>query len=199
MSLRENRVCGIACSVFQEEIEMMRDKGKIDIQFAYLDSALHIEPAKLREKLDQAIAGERGRGNRVILVYGDCHPYMSESASGKNICRIRGLNCASILLGRDRYRELRKTGAFIFLPEWTARWREIFTDHLGLNRENAKSLMGEMHTKLVCIDTGISPVPHDILKEITEYIGLPMEIVRVSPEENLLVSVKEALEIFSGV
>jgi len=49
-----------------------------------------------------------------------------------------------------------------------------------LNRDNAISLMQEMHRKLVYLDTGLAPVPENALKECSEYFGLPNEVLQVS-------------------
>jgi len=55
-----SRVFGIACSVFQKEIEMLREQGKLTIPFIYLNSALHMKPAKLRDILDREVSSYPG-------------------------------------------------------------------------------------------------------------------------------------------
>jgi len=189
-----SRVSGISCSVFQKEIEKMVEQGLLTIPFKYLDSSLHIYPAKLRRQIDQAILVEQDKGNKVILIYGECHPYMSEYTSDGGVVRISGINCGNIFLGSDVYRKLQHEGAFIFLPEWTFRWQEIFIHHLGLNKKNLRSFLREMHSKFVYLDTQISPIPENVLKEISHFTGLAMEIISVSPKERLLSKIREAQE-----
>ena len=72
---------------------------------------------------------------------------------------------------------------FFLLPEWAKRWKEIFSDHLGLNKQNAIEFMREMHTKLMYLDTGIVPIPEKELKDCAEYCGLPFVVKKISLKE----------------
>jgi hypothetical protein len=40
--------------------------------------------------------------------------------------------------------------------------------------------MQESQRRLVCVDTGLIPVPEKTLQEISEFFGMPMEIVAIS-------------------
>lgn len=65
------------------------------------------------------------------------------------------------------------------MPEWTMRWREVLPKALGLEQGTAKTLMGEMFTKLVYLDTGLAKVPVAQLDEVAAYTGLPWEIAAI--------------------
>jgi hypothetical protein len=107
------------------------------------------------------------------------------------VARTRGVNCCSLLLGRAAYRELLRAGVFFLLPEWVARWEEVFARELGLNRENARTLMQEMHCRLVYLDTGLVPVPTGVLHACAAFCGLPCE-VRSTPLEFLHQAIQDA-------
>ncbi len=173
-----NVLC-LACSVFKGELEALRARGEVDFRVDYLESMLHMRPKALRRRLESALKGEREKGVKVVLLYGDCHPHMKEHESQPGVCRVQGQNCAEILLGRERYRALRAEGAFFLLPEWAMRWRQVFKHELGLEGKTAKDLMGELHTKLVYLDTGLAPVPSEQLQAASDALGLPWEVMRV--------------------
>jgi len=182
---------GIACSIFRQEIEWLLEQKRIDIPFKYLGSMLHMYPGVLDRRLQKVVDEERKNGNNIVLVYGDCCPHMHDVESDDHVERVCGMNCCEILLGRDLYRQLCSEGVFFLMPEWAHRWREVFQHQLGLEGDNARSFMADMHTRLVYLDTGLMPIPKGLLDEISEYTGLRAEIMPVSLDQ-LLASIQDA-------
>jgi hypothetical protein len=177
----ESNIVIIACSIFKTEIENLRTDGKINVPVIYLNSMLHMYPRQLNEILDKKI--EDNRNLKIILVFGDCHARMVDYENNKNIMRTPGINCCEILLGQEKYKTLRKEGAFILLPEWAERWEEVFRDYMGFkSSENASEFMAEMHKKLVFVNTS-DKIEENTQNEITAYIRLPYEIISCSITE----------------
>jgi Protein of unknown function (DUF1638) len=118
---------------------------------------------------------------------------MHEMQNQEHFGRVAGINCCEIFLGKDLYRKLQKDQEFIFLPEWTQRWREIFHRELDLeSQEVAGSFMREFIRRLVYVDTGVIPVPYKTLHEISEFFGMQVEILNISLD-NLQDSLNNAL------
>lgn len=163
----------VACSIFRLELDAIAAAEAEFPAIIYLDSMLHMYPQKLRALLDPIILAERRKGHRVCVVYGECHPWMDGAGRDLNVQRVRGMNCIELFLGRERYCQLRSEGAFFLLPEWVERWWEVFQHELGLNPESAKSLMGEMHSSLIYLDSGLQKVPTGTLDQLSAYTGLP--------------------------
>jgi hypothetical protein len=192
--VKKKRKCiAIACGVLQRELEWLATAGVIDFPIRSLDSALHMRPELLQERMAGLLERERGENVRVLLIYGDCHPFMEDWAEGGDVVRVRAVNCADMLLGKQRYKSLVKNGAFILLPEWTGRWRDILEEFPGLGPDSAAELIHGQHSSLVYLDTGIYPVPYDELAECSEFVRLPFEVERVSLE-HLTSLIMEALE-----
>jgi hypothetical protein len=193
--MNKNAITCLACGVFKKELEFLSARGQIDFRVHTLESMLHMDPAKLQTVLETITAGHPQ--DNYLLLYGDCQPRMNEMSNKKNTARISGVNCCEILLGKEAYRKLQLEKAFIFLPEWAQRWREIFTRELGFGKaENAKMFMKDHLEKLVYIDTGILPVPVTLLKEIQEFFDLPLEVVTISLEI-LKSEIEKALQKFN--
>jgi PAS domain S-box-containing protein len=94
-----------------------------------------------------------------------------------NIVRTPGINCCEIILGSEKYRRFRKDGAFIILPEWAERWKEAFVDYMGFKTSKSiRPFMGEMHQKLIYVDTGLQKKNNLLFNEISDYLGLPLEV-----------------------
>lgn len=191
MAVDPHDIVVICCGVFQAEIGALLENDFPDLSVRCLNSMLHMHPEKLAIKLESAIDDEVRQGRKVMLIYGDCCMRMTALETVPGVVRVRGNNCCDLLLGSGEYRRLSREGAFFLFPEWTRRWRHIFSVELGLNHDNVVSLMGDMHKRLVYLDTGLSPVPEDELRECSRYCGLPWEVLKV-PLEPLRAAIREA-------
>ena len=195
---RQQMVVALCCAVFEVEVEALRQGHWSDLVIRYQSSMLHMKPEKLTVHLDKLITEELRLGNKVLLIYGDCCMGMAALAARPGVARTRGNNCCDLLLGSTEYRRLAHTGAFFLFPEWARRWRHIFSVELGLNQVNATGLMGDMHKKLVYLDTGVFPVPVTELEECANYCGLPWEALQVSLEP-LRASIQDAFDKLKAV
>jgi len=182
----------ICCSVLQAEVESLCRAHWPDQKLRFLPSMMHMHPERLASSLQSVLDSELKQGHGVVLIYGDCCAQMMTLESMPGVVRTRGKNCFELLLGPEEYRRLSQEGAFFLLAEWAHRWKEIFSTELGLNHDNATSLMQDMHRKLTYLDTGLTPVPETALRECTEYCGLPYE-VRSASLERLRLAIEEAL------
>ena len=189
----ENHPLCLSCSIFKKEIEALQASGQLELPVAFLNSMLHMVPAKLERRLQEALGAARAQDQNqaVVIAYGDCCGHMEGFESEPGTSRTEGINCCEIILGRETYRKLRREGAFFLMPEWALSWRQIFVGQLGLLGPCAKSFMQEMHSRLIYLDTGLVPVPHDTLQEASEFMGLPLEILPVSLDP-LLASLHQA-------
>ncbi len=172
----------ICCAVYKDEILVLKKRYWPNLTIHFLTSMLHMKPNLLGSQLSDLLKEEDVLEHKTLLIYGDCCMQMTDFTKSPDVVRIRGHNCIHQVLGNKEYKRLSHEGAFFLLPEWASRWNHIFKNELGLNAANAKDLMGEMHSKLIYIDTGIRPVPIEDLKDCSQYCGLPWEVLQVSLE-----------------
>ncbi|SHO47920.1 DUF1638 domain-containing protein [Desulfopila aestuarii] len=181
----------ICCSVLRREIEELLAKDYPEAELVFLDSMLHMHPEKMREAIDKEIADRPDRS--CLLVYGDCHAHMRETAEGPHCAKVNGVNCGHLLLGTEEYRTCRNSKTFLFLPEWTERWHEVFEKELGFtDRDLAREFMKENQRKLLYLDTGLIPVPQDTLNNIAEFFDMPIGVLPVTLGQ-LRQAVKDAI------
>ena len=169
----------ICCSVLRRELSALLATEYPKAEVCFLDSTLHLYPQRLHLEMDKALAA---RGDRAcVLIYGDCHAHIKDMSLNRQCSRTDAVNCSELLLGREAYRRCRAGKTFIFLPEWTMRWREIFEKELGFTDQTlAREFMQDNQRGLLYLDTGIFPVPQTTLTEIAEYFAMPVEIMPVS-------------------
>lgn len=170
----------LSCAVLRAEMEELQRRGSIDGQLIFLDSMLHMDPPLLETRLTEALQQNNNDSACLVLVYGDCSAHMLDLASRFRVGRVGVINCAQLLLGRERYRQLMREAAFLVLPEWAQRWEHIMQHELGLNKALARDLMGEHRGLLVYLDTGLVPVPEQHLHEFSSYTGLPWRVEKVT-------------------
>jgi len=170
----------LSCGVLQAELEQLHRDGRIRGELRFLDSMLHMNPERLQAALEAEVAKHVSEGSRVVLVYGDCCNRMTDLIRRFGVSRVNAVNCAQMLAGRRRYRELMKNQAFMLLPEWAPRWKEIMQGELGLSPEVARDLMRENRRELVYLDTAVAPAPREAIEECASYTGLPLRVEKVS-------------------
>ncbi|PLX19953.1 MAG: hypothetical protein C0601_00610 [Candidatus Muiribacterium halophilum] len=191
-------IFGLSCGIFEKEIRYLIENKRIDIPFQFLDSSLHMYPQKLNLVLDKKIEKLRNENKKIIIVYGECHAFMIDVDDDKYVYRTPGINCIQIILGTDRYRKLRKEGAFIFMPEWIERWKEIFSEHLGLKGELGKEMINDMHSKLVYIKTPCYEDDSKYIDEVREYFDMKVDI-EYSDLSFLEDSIKNGVKVLRNV
>ncbi|MSM38508.1 MAG: DUF1638 domain-containing protein [Geobacter sp.] len=175
-----DRTIWLSCGVVSAEMEELQRRGLIEGELLFLDSMFHMDPQQLEAELTATLEQNRGRCGCLVLVYGDCSARMLDLVRRYHVGRVAVINCAQLLVGRDRYRKLMGEKAFLVLPEWARRWEQIMKNELGLNRAVAHDLMGDNCGVLVYLDTGLLPVPEQQLQEFSSYTGLPVRIDTVS-------------------
>lgn len=180
----------LACGVLRAEMEALRRQEKIGGRLLFLDSMLHMVPQRLEIALAAALE-QAASGGRLVLVYGDCCARMVDLAKQFRAGRVNAINCAQLLLGRARYRERMREGAFLLLPEWAVRWREVMRVELGLSEQVAREFMREQSRALVYLDTGLTEVPRRALEECSAYTGLPWRVEAVALD-SFLASLRDA-------
>ena len=195
MKNKEKNAVICCCSVLLNEVDTLRLTCWPDWKLHHLTSMLHMRPTVLSQTLNEYLQVEKG--NRVVLVYGDCCPDMEQIEHMPGVARTMGVNCCELLLGKEVYKSLIREGVFFLLPEWTWRWEDVFTRELGLSPENARAFMQEMHKKFVYLDTGIVLVPYGHIRDISHYCGLPYEILPISGN-HLQAQIQDAMNRLAG-
>ena len=114
----------IICSVLGREVQTFLDLDYPTAERIYLNSVLHIHPQKLYRTIEATLDARENR--QCVLIYGDCNAHIKAISQRTNCERTAAVNCGELLLGPDLYKSYRNEKAFLFLPEWTERWQEIF-------------------------------------------------------------------------
>lgn len=190
-------VAVVSCGILKSELGALGYRAASRDKLISLDSMLHMRPAVLDAMLKRTLSHRHER--RTLVVYGDCSPHMMDFTRMRGVAKVDGVNCCEIVLGRERYRTLRREGVFFFMPEWTLRWEEVFKNQLGFSDQpTARAFMHEMHTRIIYLDTSVHEVPANALKDIEAFMDLPVEILPTGLE-HLQASVDAGLATLQAI
>ena len=179
MTAKDSWVC-VACSILQDELIQLQKDGRLNMPIRLLDSMLHMYPEKLQQRLTAVVDEEVSNGHRVLLVYGDCMPWMHEMAARSQVVRLPALNCAGLLLPCEQRRKMQREGVFFLFPHWIDRWKRVMVTALQIPEEELLQTVRENHTKFVYLDTGIRSYPAAEIEACSRYFDLPAETCPVS-------------------
>ncbi|MGB9902643.1 DUF1638 domain-containing protein [Methanothrix sp.] len=188
----------VACGVFRKEIE--RISGELDFSFdpVYLDPGLHVDFDELALRLREVL--ESCKDDRVIVVYGACHPKMNDLLRGFRAELIDCQNCIDAFITRREVERIASEGLYFYLtPGWVDCWREIFR-RLGWGMEEARLEMGSFKG-VIFIDTlGNADAYEKDLLEFMDFTLLQYSIIpgKLDHFRSLISDAAKRLEVRYG-
>jgi hypothetical protein len=175
-----SRTTLVSCSIFRPYIEATDWQGAAPERTIFIDSALHVVPEELDAILSSIVDYERAQGRRVLVAYGDCTSHLVERCSGPGVRRVPMANCCAILIGPERYREIRQAELFAFLPEWAERWRPILQKATGGDDATMREIFRFTNRGLVFLDSDLASTSAERREEIAGAFALPTFVERVT-------------------
>jgi hypothetical protein len=160
--------------------QIVRRRGwAVEVQ--YLPPELHISPADLTQALGDRLARLRGQYDRIIVVYGRCAPDLDQLLEAFGAERVDGEHCYEIFGDEDFMALLKEQPGTYFLTDFLC--RNFFSravPGLGLDRyPQLKQVFFRNYTRVVYLDTQTDGSLDDKARDIANYLGLPLLIVRV--------------------
>jgi PAS domain S-box-containing protein len=114
-----------------------------------------------------------------ILVIGSSGCIPPEDSLSLGDAHVHKVNqCFYLFLNKDLVDRFLERKARLLTPGWLGDWKEK-TKGIGLDRGTAHAFLGESASSLVLLDTGIDPRSREILREFSDFVGLPSEVVPV--------------------
>jgi hypothetical protein len=169
----------IACAVFKPALEHLRMKERYPgVRVTYLPSNLHLRPQGLKERLQEEIRSAREKGERVVVLYGECFPDMEEFCRQEGVVKVPGSYCYEMLLGTERFRELIEeiAGTYFAERDLILNFQEYCVKPLELHDEEMRRYCFNNYSRLLFVQ---QPEDHDMgprASEVAEFLGLSLGI-----------------------
>ncbi len=165
----------ISCGIFAEEIRYLVREGLFPGNVVFLDAALHVNFDKLKARLEQALEAAKPAGAAPRVIYGHCHPQITEILGRFGARKLAAGNCLEALVGADEIQRLNAEATSFFLSAgWVNNWEKMFEMGRADFGFDFKSMF-EHYRRIVVFDTGIIPLDEEKIRKFSAFTGLPVE------------------------
>jgi len=179
-TLTEKATVFISCGIFRAELEHLAEEGLFGSNVIFLDAALHVNFDKLKERLAAALEQAKSSGAELKIIYGHCHPDMTELLDQYGAKKIKAGNCIEAIVGREEITKLDSEAKTFFL---TAGWINNYESIFAAGEEDFGfdfSSMFSKYKRIVVFDTGVISIDEEKLQKFSLFTGLPVERIRIT-------------------
>jgi hypothetical protein len=175
----------LSCGSLAREVRYICENGPLAGELRFVKPLLHLYPAKLRSKLSEELEILKRAYDRIIVVYGQCLTEMDDFLSEYNAQRIQGEHCLEMIGGQRFWERLKEnSGTYFLIPSWTASFSEAIVEGLQLDKEpRMKQIMFRNYQRVVYFDTLLYGNIDARVREIADWLELPLEIERTGVDE----------------
>ena len=169
----------IACKVFKPVVEYLGLESKYpNIRMTYLPPDLHLRPQELGKHFRREIAIAKRRKGRIICLYGECFPGISDYCQSHGASKVPGSYCWEMFLGSERFERLlaEDAGTYFLEKGLILNFNELCVEPLELYDEEMRECCFTNYHRVLYVR---QPTDPDIVNEATriaEFLGLSLEI-----------------------
>lgn len=118
--------------------------------------------------------GEASSRTHVELLGGACVAHLTTRERETDVCRLHCFGPAGYpLVNQAIAEQLVAEGAYLLSPGWARNWLP-YLERQGFDRQSAREFFHEFCTQLVLLDTGTDPEAPARLRELGDYLDLPV-------------------------
>jgi len=166
----------MVCNYFLDETsEVLKDNKFKNVEaIAFTTDCDH--PLK---KITKADGNRVDSEENIRVIGGTCLQQFTSSAATDSLTISVKEQCFELLMQPDEVDALLAQGAHLFTPAMLDNWNKV-NEKWKFNGIDRQEFFAESTTKLVLIDTGLSPSAADNMERIASQLGLPWEIKKIS-------------------
>ena len=169
----------IACGVFKPAIEYLQlERRYPKLRLTYLPSKLHLKPQELKRWLLREITEAKKRNERIICLYGECFPDISDFCRQHGICKVPGAYCYEMLLGTERFKQIidETAGTYFLEEDLIINFEEYCMRPLELEDEEMRKQCFEHYRRLLYVRQPSDPDLLTKASELANFLEVSLEI-----------------------
>jgi len=169
----------LACGVFKPAIEHLRLANRYpNLRFTYLPPVLHITPQKLEQHLLRRITAAQRKDERIICLYGECIPDLSNVCQYQGVMKVPGHSCYEMLLGNERFEQFidETAGTYFLEKDLIINFREYCIEPLELDDEEMRDCYFQHYRKLLYVRQPTDPDLVSQAGEIADLLELSLSV-----------------------
>lgn len=175
----EKSTCVVACAVFKPVVKYLQMTRRYpNLRLTYLPSNLHLNPQELKERLLEEVVAARGRGERVICLYGDCFPDIDGFCQQHGIIKVAGHYCYEMLLGTEQFKQLveQVTGTYFAERDLILNFKKYCVGPLELADEEMRRYCFQQYRRLLYVRQPLDPELVARARKIAKFLELSMDV-----------------------
>ena len=172
------KLCLLVCSYFQREVAAaIEAEGWDDVVVGAFPADCG-RPATGWGQLKQA-SSIRGDFSQIDAFGSPCILDLSDPPEGMENFQLHKIQqCFHLFDDNDRIDDYILNGGYLITPGWLSGWEKHVKD-MGFDEETAPEFFNDFARRLVLLDTGVDERTLQQVKEFSEFVKLPYEIVPV--------------------
>jgi len=173
------KLCIVVCSSFIPEVKCVIESGNYsDVVIKGYHSTC-IEPQFNSDLINEISEKYASQFSKVVFVGSSCHVGKKKITGENNKTEYRRLSqCFELLLNRSTIEHLITKGHYLISNGWLRDYKKHIIEW-GFDPESAKKYFQESITKLTLLETGLPEDYLPPLQKISDYMGIPYEIMPV--------------------
>ena len=169
----------VACGVFKPAIEHLRLANRYpNLRFTYLPPVLHITPQKLEQNLLRRITAAQRKDERIICLYGECIPDLSNVCQYQGVMKVPGHSCYEMLLGNERFEQFidETAGTYFLEKDLIINFREYCIEPLELDDEEMRDCYFQHYRKLLYVRQPTDPDLISQAHDLADFLELSLSV-----------------------
>ena len=169
----------VACGVFKPAIEHLRLANRYpNLRFTYLPPVLHITPQKLEQHLLRRITAAQRKDERIICLYGECIPDLSNVCQYQGVMKVPGHSCYEMLLGNERFEQFidETAGTYFLEKDLILNFREYCIEPLELDDEEMRVCYFQHYRKLLYVRQPTDPDLISQAHDLADFLELSLAV-----------------------
>jgi|GEM_PF-1665363 len=174
-----HKLCILSCQNFRRElVSVVESEGLNDVQIVSFPSRCG-HPQIQWNELRRILKNRHMDFDRIQILGGCCISSFGAPPEDLSQCHVSKMDqCFYLLAPQSIIDGYLKNGAYLLTPGWLMRWRHHL-DKWGFDQETAKEFFHESVSRLVLLDTGTIPESCDHLKDFSEFLDIPFDILPI--------------------
>jgi len=175
----DQKLCIYVCSSYHPEVASVIDSA------SYPDVVIKsypydcINPSLHKENFYQIVQGSKKDFVKTIVIGGSCiHSDRSTLGDNSALTFYELDYCMELIFNKESIRHFIEKRYYLVSNGWLSNYREQILNW-GFDADTAKKFFSESSDKIMLLDTGISGEDLTQIKALSEYMGLPYEILPV--------------------
>ncbi len=173
------KLCFLVCSYFKREVAVAIEAEGWDDVFVGAFEADCGRPETGWDILNR-VSSFHGNFSQVDAFGSPCILNLKDPPAGMENIKLHKIQqCFHLFADNDEIDSYIQNGGYLITPGWLAGWEKHVVKEMGFDKDSAPEFFNEFARRLILLDTGVDEGILQQIREFSEFVRLPFEVVPV--------------------